>query len=126
MSKVWSEAEREKMKAEAEAHMPDRCKRLKYSGTVNKVADTVKTYTEQEKTLICGIEWKIGTKTTTELTTVVFDAVLRLPIGTEIDERDRVKITSNRGEPVDWVYEITTPITPGISALRCGIKRVEI
>ena len=62
----------------------------------------------------------------TEHTLLIFDATVRLPVGTLIGARDYVKMTRILGQQVpEVIYEAMTPVQRGQSAIRLPLKRVE-
>lgn len=105
--------------------MLDACIIERYSRAYDGYGSEVITYTSSGL-VKCGLEQRPGferhdrTKTTVE-----YDAILRLPIGTAINVKDRVKIVNRFGTAADSVYEVASPIQQGASGLRILLKRVE-
>lgn len=122
--KIWTDTEKEKMRQAALWHMADEGIPLKWSVEIDSYGDDIETWTPQEST-ICGIETHEGKENKGNLTSAFFEVSIRVPVDIGIDQSDRFRITSFRGETVDWEYELTTPIQYGISAKRFGARKVE-
>lgn len=116
----------ELMRQIANLHMMDIGYVQVYSSELDEYGDDVVTYTDGALT-ICGLKNEAGSEYHTPgMTVVTWDAVLRLPIGYEVNEKDRFIITSFRGEPVTMIFEISSPVQIGMTANRVRLKRVEL
>jgi cytochrome b len=66
-------------------------------------------------------------KHTKEGTIILYDAIIRLPIGTVVNAKARIKVTKRFGEvlatPV--VYNVAGPDYRGVSGMRLLLKRIE-
>jgi hypothetical protein len=115
------------MRTVQEAHMQDTGYRLVYSRTYNEVHESVDTWTASPTATACGIEMRSGSeKNRDDMTLIQYDAILRLPITTTIDFKDRFRLTKMYGEsiaPID--YEIVSPIQRGPSGIRLLLKKVQ-
>lgn len=78
--------------------------------------ETLWTYGEEQ---ICGLEHVRPRETLASGDVPLIDARLRLPIDTEIDERDRIRIEQRYGEALSktQVFEIVGPVQCGPSGL---------
>jgi hypothetical protein len=115
------------MQAAQEGHMMDTCHRLIYSAAASNYGEMVPTYTESSTDIPCGLEQKPGSERwRADMTTLTWDATIRLPIGTTIDTRDRIKITKRFGVAVSGVaYEIVGPVQRGPSGIRLRLQEVK-
>ena len=75
----------------------------------------------------CGVEMTGGT---TQYKGQIFptpvDAILRLPIDTQITIVDTVTITERNGESTSEDYSVISVPRKGTSAIRVNLKRIEI
>ena len=127
MPDPFSAAELAGMRSAQTDHMMDSCEILSYTaGTANE-------YNEQDQptyptTYIgaCGLNMNPGSERHGQDTTdIQHDAVLRLPIGTQIKETDRIRVTSRFQEyPNSITYEIVAPIQRGPSGIRLLLRKI--
>jgi hypothetical protein len=77
--------------------------------------------------VICGLDLLRPNEQHASGEVPVIDAVLRLPIGTEIDERDRIRIEQRYNEALDvaQVFEIEGPVDRGPSGIRLDLRLVD-
>lgn len=130
----WSETDKIKMREAAEAHMMEIVYRLVYSRTFDQFGDIVETWTEDSTPIIGGFsmfghrDMGFGIeKETDKMTIVSYDAILRIPYGTELDLRDRIKVSNLRGDPIyTKTFEIVTIIIVGVSAYIVRLKELEL
>jgi hypothetical protein len=76
---------------------------------------------------ICGLDMRPGTERHNPDNTILeYDAIVRLPITTIPNARDRIKITKRFGETLATalVFEIVGPIQRGPSGIRLLLKKV--
>lgn len=116
------------MRTAQTAHMMDTCKRHVYSRTFDSFGDPVEAWTASSTSTACGLDMKAGNEVDkTTMTTVNYDAILRLPIATILDPKDRIEITKRFGESITPViYQIVSPIQRGPSGIRVLLRKVEI
>jgi len=113
------------MRDTQEYSMMDEGVRLIRSESANSYGEPIVTYKEGESTN-CGIEFQTHREAhSPEMTIVTYDAILRLPIGYTISEKDRFKLTSYRHDVYEMVFEVATPVQKGISCNRVMVNRVE-
>ena len=108
--------------------MHDRCRILRWSGTLDAIGATVVTWTPDADEVRCGLGWAPRREAPdTDKTTVRGDYVLRLPSGTVIDARDRVQITTRFGEPLaaPEVYDVDGDPAVGPSGIVVGLVRAD-
>lgn len=57
----------------------------------------------------------------------VINAIMRLPIGTEIDERNRIMVTHRYGVELDtpMMFEIEGPVRRGPSGIRLNLRKAD-
>ena len=74
----------------------------------------------------CGVEMKPGfERYGAQMVTVNYDAILRIPLNTQIAENDKFEILYLYGEPVtELVYEVAAPVQRGSSASRVLLRKV--
>ena len=108
-------------------HMPDTGRVLVYTaGVVNEYNEQdAPTYPPQSP-IICGLDVGSGSeRKANTMTTITYDAVLRVPLSAGITEKDRFEIVTRFGESVDpIVYEIVSPPRRGPSAIRLLLRKV--
>jgi len=77
--------------------------------------------------VVCGLELMRPNEEHASGEVPVIDAVLRLPIGTAIDERDRIRIEERYNESLitAQVYEIEGPVRRGPSGIRLDLRLVD-
>jgi hypothetical protein len=108
------------MQGAQEAHMMDTCQIGAYSRTDGATyGQSVEAWT-YGAALDCGLEQQAGSeRRKDDMTVEKWDAVLRLPIGTAINVKDKIKITARHGLPVtNLVYMVVSPPRVGASGLR--------
>jgi hypothetical protein len=77
--------------------------------------------------VVCGLELVSPDEAQDAGEVPMIDARLRLPIGTEIDERDRIRVEQRYGEALDdaQVFEIEGPVQRGPSGLVLALRLVD-
>ena len=75
----------------------------------------------------CGIELVSPKEEQNSGEVPVIDAVLRLPIDTDIDEHDRIRLIERYNATMDddIVFEIEGPIRRGPSGIRLALRKVD-
>lgn len=126
MTNVFSREDLERMQAVQESRMLDTCVLMRYSEEKDSINHPVPTWTDGDTT-ICGVDQTGGSEDRGSNRTVVkWDARVRLPLNTEIDLRDRIRIILRFGracEPI--VYEISGPPEAGPSGLVVSCMKVQ-
>jgi hypothetical protein len=125
---MFSATDLTKTRSTQDAHMMDTCKRLVYGRTFNSFNEPIEAWTAATTAIICGLDMKAGNEIDkTTMTIVEYDAILRLPIATIVDPKDRIQITKRFGESITAIdYEIVSPIQRGPSGVRVLLRKVEI
>ena len=108
--------------------MLDTCHLLAYSTTADDFGEMVPFWTEMETNIACGLEQGQGSERTRgDMTTLTWDATMRLPIDTELDVRDRLKVTKRFGVDITPIeYGIVGPIQRGPSGIRLRLQVVDV
>ena len=77
--------------------------------------------------VICGLDLMSPTEQQASGEVPAINAKLRLPIGTTIDERDRIRIEQRYNEELDTplVFEIEGPVDRGPSGIRLDVRIVD-
>lgn len=116
------------MRTTQDDHMMDECKLQVYSRTFDAFGDPVDTWTPATSSIICGLDMKAGNEIDrTTMTTINYDAILRLPINTVLDPKDKIQITKRFDESITaLMYEIVSPIQRGPSGIRILLRKVEV
>lgn len=116
------------MQTDSVAHMFDTCHRMVYSFSAGTLNQEKPIYTESNTDLLCGFSPDPGSLTIEQDKTVItWDGTLRLPLGTTLDVRDRIKLTKRFGQvqssPI--TYDIVAPPQVGPTCLRILLKEVK-
>ena len=116
------------MRAAQTGAMQDLCLIQTYARTFNSFAEPVETWTDSPTTTACGLDMRPGSERHgADMTTVEYDATLRLPISTTIDARDHIKVTHRYGEAITaQVYRVEGPVQRGPSGIRLRLRKVEV
>ena len=125
---AFSSRELNAMKAAQEAHMMDRCKILAWSvGSADAFGRKSATYTAGSE-IACGFNFANRTvEVQGESDVVLIDGHVRLPSGTTVSSKDRIRITKRFGSAVTNVdYEIIGEPRLGPSGLRLDIRKVPV
>ena len=107
-----------------EAHMMDTCVIYRVtSRTKNARGETIKTF-DKGTTSICGLQMEpIGKDYGSSFIEANIDAVLRLPLGTEVTPDDEIEITKRFGEEITpRRYEVERYTNDGPSGCRAYLK----
>lgn len=119
------------LSAVANSSMMDTCIPMIYSvAGLNAVREPFETWTDAPPSP-CGLNVYSDRQKGKEIvrpdgTVVISEARLRLPLGTSITERDRVRITHRLGAelPTPETWEIVSPVKRGPTALVMELARV--
>ena len=116
------------MQATQTAHMLDTCRRLVFTSAADDYGEMVPTWTEAATDIECGLEQTPGSERgRADMTTLTWDATMRLPIGTSIDAKDRLKVTKRFGVAITAIeYGIAGPIQRGPSGIRLRLQEVDV
>lgn len=117
------------MRTTQNLYMQDRCKIGVYTaGTTDEYGqDSAPTYPPGSE-IVCGLDMRPGfERHGAELTSIQYDATLRLPIATALTEKDRITVTKRYGEDTtDIVFEVSAPVQRGPSGLRVLLKKAVV
>lgn len=115
---VFAPAELDLMRGAQEAAMPDTCQIGHYRAFEDDYNAPRAEY-QWGGYLSCGVEELDPDEVQDEGEVVVIDAVVRLPIDTDIESRDRVRVTYRHGEMLDVArtFEVVGPPQRGLSGL---------
>ncbi len=130
----WSEIDKIKMREAAEAHMMETVYRHVYSSSFDDFGDIVETWTKDPTPMIAGFsmfghrDMGFGIEKELDTMTIVsYDAILRIPYGTELDLRDRIEVANLRGDSsYTKMFDIVTIIIVGVSAYIVRLKMLEL
>jgi hypothetical protein len=116
------------MRATQVEHMMDTCKLQANVQTKDTHGQLVDTWPVDGDELVCGLDMSPGSERHgADMSILVWDATVRLPITSAPGARDRVKVTKRHGEALGaaLVYDIVGPVQRGPSGVRLRLKRVE-
>lgn len=118
--------ELEGLRATQEAAMLDTCVLMSYGETLDSIHHPVPTWTDGPLS-ICGLDMTGGSEQRgSQRTLVRWDAKLRLPLDTNIQLKDRVRIVLRFGRPcAPIVYDVAGPTEQGPSGLVVPLKKTE-
>lgn len=126
----FSETELERMQGTQDSAMQDVCTVLAYSSTDDDYGNPEATYTAGAS-MICGVQQVRPAESQASGLVPRIDMVVRLPIDTELDPRDRIRVSGRYvegsifDEPVTAVdYEIVGPAKRGPSGLVVECRKV--
>jgi hypothetical protein len=117
------------MRATQVAHMQDECVIRHYSPGTDSHNEDVKAYVADATAPVCGLDMRSGDERHfAQFNALVYDATIRLPIGTDVNANDQVMITKRFGETLSapLTFEIVGPIQQGPSGMRLKLKKVEL
>jgi hypothetical protein len=117
-----------RMRAVQEAHMFDECVISVYSSSSNKLNEKVAKFTDETTPTKCGFDLRSGSERyNPQGAQVVYDASIRLPVGTVVTSLDHIKFTKKAGESLAAVLEFSVvgPVQFGPTATRLLLKKVE-
>lgn len=126
MMDLFSNDELTGMQATQESAMMDTCVLMRYSETLDSINHPLPTWNDGEATK-CGLDMTGGSELRGNQRILVrWEAMLRLPLHTTIDLRDRVRITHRFGQALatELVYEISGPAEVGPSGIVLPLKKV--
>lgn len=124
MMRAFTTGELSQMQGTQEGAMQDRCKILSYSSSADSYGNPSASYTAGSE-ITCGLELVNPDEVQESGEVPVIDAVLRVALGTTIDERDRVQVTQRYGSTITaQTYEVVGPVRRGPSGLRVGLALV--
>lgn len=126
----FTPTELDRMQGTQDSAMQDTCYVLAYSSTDDDYGNPVATYTAGAS-LSCGVEPVRPAEVQASNLVPRIDVVLRLPIDTELDPRDRIRVTERYAEGSIWDepvtavdYEIVGPAKRGPSGLVVECRQV--
>jgi len=125
---MFSSSDLTNMRTTQQNHLMDECVTQAFVETADTFGELVQTWPADSAALVCGLDMRSGAERHgIDMTVLEWDAVIRLPITSAPNAKDRIKITKRFGETLDTalVYEIVGPIQRGPSGVRLLLKRVE-
>ena len=121
---MFSRAELDYMRSVQEAHMMDTCVIYRVtSRTKNTRGETIKSFGEGTES-ICGLQMEpLAREYGDGIVESNIDAILRLPLGTEVEPGDEIEITKRFGEDITpRRYEVDRFLNEGPSGCRAYLK----
>ena len=122
----FTTAELTALETDQEAHMMDTCSIGVYHSVPDAYGIPTPTYQAADGSVICGLNENVRQEVQSRGEVVMVDAVLRLPVGTAVDSRDRITITHRFGVEltVKPVYNIIGSPRTGASGLLLNLALV--
>lgn len=110
------------------ASLMDTCHKLVYSRVFNDYNEPIEFWTENNTDIPCGLEQKQGEERSRDKDTIVsYDAIVRLPLSENWNEKDRIRIIKRFGEDITpFDYGIISPIQRGPSGIRMLLNKILI
>lgn len=124
---AFSNTELERMQTAQESAMMDACVPMRYSETRDELNHPVGSW-EDDDEIVCGLDMRGGDERTGDGRVLVsWDAMLRLPIETVLDLRDRIRIIERFGTELETeiIYQIVAPPQQGPSGLLVKLKKLD-
>lgn len=125
----FTASELQYMREVQEGHMMDSCVFQTHAFTADTYNQQVESWTDKAATIDCGLEMRPGSeRRNQDMTVLTYDATLRIPIGTTVDVKERVKITKRHGETLSeaLIYDIVGTEQRGASGIRLLLRRIEL
>ena len=124
--RAFQTAELTRMQATQDGAMQDKCQILRYASLGDGYGNPKASYTPWPE-ISCGIEQKVPREVQMSGEVPVIDAVIRLPLGTKIDERDRIRVAwrytvEQLPELSRDEYDIVGPVREGPSGIRVNCQ----
>lgn len=126
MVRDFTSTELSRMQDAQEDAMQDMCVRMEYAqGSQDAHGKPAETWTEGDS-LSCGFDPAAKEEAMEGTEVVMTDAVMRLPLDTTLDNRDRLKVTHRFGEELDTAetFEIIGEAERGPSGLVLNLRKV--
>ena len=117
------------MREAQDGHLLDSVIIQTYSRTFNGFGEEVPTYTDAATAIACGLDMRPGSEQhRQDMTTLEWDATMRLPITTVLDAKDHLKVTKRFGETLSTalIYRVEGPVQRGPSGVRVRLRRVDV
>lgn len=127
---AFSQAELDSMRADQEGHMMDTCVIVTVEdGTLNEFNEADNPNEHESEEMACALDMRSSSERgTAQMTTIQYDATVRLPIETVLKENARIKFLTRFGEALTppLTYEIAAPIQRGPSGIRYALRKVVV
>lgn len=128
MAYDFSTTELADMRTAQDGHMMDTGNIQPVSVSVDTFGQAVETWPTNSADIDCGLDMRPGSeRNRIDDTLTIYDATVRLPIGTTYNMRDKFRVTKRFGETLTTalVFEFVGPIQRGPSGIRAMLRRVE-
>lgn len=125
---AFSSAELAAMRVAQESAMMDTGNVETFSETFNSFGESVASYAHAAD-IACGLDMRPGSvNLEPDKTTVVYDAIVRLPIATSVKMTDQFRVTKRFGETISpaMTFDIVGTIQRGPSGIRLLLQKVNV
>ena len=125
---MFTAAELAHMREAQTGHLPDTCYIQTAVEALDAFRQMVTTFPADSAAIDCGLDMRPGAEHTGVSGTVLdYDATIRLPLGTVVTPKDRIKVTKRFDETLATalIFEIISPYQQGASGLRYRLRRLE-
>jgi len=126
---MFSASELANMRTAQDGHMMDTGYIQRRSAAADSFGEMVETFTEDATAILLGLDMRPGSERHgTDMTVTTYDATARLPIGTSIDVKDKIRVTKRFGETLGTalLYEVSAPVRRGPSGVRVELRKVNV
>ena len=119
-------AELTRMQDTQESAMQDKCQILRYASLDDSYGNPEASYTAWPE-IVCGVKQLLPREIQQSGEVPVIDAVIRFPLGTKIDSRDRIRVSwrydvEKLPELSRDEYDIVGPVREGPSGIRVDCR----
>ena len=125
---AFTAAELSDFRVAQDGHMLDTGNLQPITVTDDTFGQQVETWPTNSADIVCGLDMRPGSERHgADKTVVEYDAIVRVPIATTIDMRDRFRVTKRFGEMLSTVlvFGIVAPPQRGPSGIRLLLRRIE-
>lgn len=124
---MFTSADLANMRSAHTDRLQDKCYIQALTVTPNSMNEQVKSWADTGSEISCGLEMNPGSEEYgVDKVVLQYDAILRLPITTSIDETQRLRVTKRYAETLSTplIFDIVSPIQRGPSGIRILLRKV--
>ncbi len=116
------------LRATHEEMLPDKCIICPYTlGEQSDRGKLIESWPETADEIACGLDTQRATEVMlSDKTVIKAHGRIRLPYGTSVDARDRIKITERYGTDDSVLYEVVGPAMKGVSGVLVNVVKVQV
>lgn len=109
--------------------MQDECVVCRFSSVRNSINEETGVTNAESEATACSLDMRAGSERHgANYSMIGFDATVRLPIDTVVDERDEILVTKRFGESLDTPirFNVAGPVQRHATAIRLLLKKVQV